>query len=306
MDKIVALNGYWKYKLDPKDLGEKYREDLVLAYSRECRYMDLDHDDRDWDKIEVPACWQTQGYNYNGIAWYRRSFNIKSKEDEKVYRLKFKGVDYFADTWVNGFYLGSHEGFFNKFEYDITELIKEGENILAIKVDSPNDINVIDLEGHEKKTLIKGALQDWDVNNLSVNPGGIYDDVLLEASNYIYLKDIKIDCLLSKKADNARVRLRFAVVNHFLEYKNSEMKIIIKPKNFDGEGIQIVSDVVLGPGESEKEICLNIKDPKLWWTWDLGKPHIYTTEVELRCDKKLYDNISMTFGIRNIERKERS
>ena len=306
MGRIITLNENWKFKLDPENLGEKYPEDVVRTYRRECRFMSPDYDDRDWDEIKVPSCWQTQGYDYNGVAWYRKKFTLTTKQASKVYRLKFKGVDYFADVWINGFYLGSHEGFFNRFEYDITERIKEGENLLVVKVESPNDVNVIDEQEHERKTLIKGALQDWDVNNLSVNPGGIYNDVFLEASNFIYVKNIKIDSLLNKEGDQARVCLRFTVISHFLEYKNSEVKTKIKPKNFEGEEIYITSDLTVRPGESEKEILVNIKDPKLWWTWDLGKPNLYQVEVEVRVDGKSYHSTSTTFGIRTIERKERS
>jgi len=306
MAEIIALNGRCKYKLDPTNLGEKYPEDLIRTYKRECRYMSPDYDDRDWDEIKVPSCWQTQGYNYNGIAWYRRRFTLATSQADKVYRLKFKGVDYFADVWINGFYLGSHEGFFNKFEYDITERIKGGENLLVVRVESPNDVNIFDEEDHERKTLIKGALQDWDVNNLSANPGGIYNEVLVEVSNFIYIKNIRIDSLLNNKGDQAKVCLRITAVNHFLEYKDCEVKIKIRPKNFDAEKIYITSDAILRPGESEKEIFVTIVDPKLWWTWDLGEPNLYQAGVEIWVDGKFYDSISTTFGIRTIERKDGS
>lgn len=306
MGQILTLNGRWKFKLDPKNSGEMYPEDIVMAYRRECRYMNPDYDDKDWDDIEVPACWQAQSYDYNGIVWYRKRFTLEKKEKNKVYRLKFKGIDYFADTWINGFYLGSHEGFFNTFEYDVTQWIKEDENIVAVKVDSPNDINVIDIEEHEKKTLIKGALQDWDVNNLSINPGGIYNDVMLEVSNLIYLKHIKIDSLLNENTDKATVCIQLTVINSFLEYKNCGMTIKIKPKNFEGEVIFTASDTVLKPGEGEKEINITIKNPMLWWTWDLGKPNLYIAEIELKEDGSIYDSISTSFGIRTIEKKEKS
>jgi len=306
MGEIITLNGKWKFRLDPKNLGEKYPEDLVRTYKRECRYMNSDYDDTDWDEIKVPSCWQTQGYNYNGVAWYRRKFTLPTKQVDKIYRLKFKGVDYFADVWINRFYLGSHEGFFNDFEYDITERIRKGENLFAVKVESPNDVNVIDEEKHERKTLIKGALQDWDVNNLSVNPGGIYKDVFLEVSNFIYLKNVKVDSLLNKNKDQAKVCLRFTVVNQFLEYKNCEVRIKIKPKNFEGGEIYTTLNLTLRPGESEKEVFVNIKDPKLWWTWDLGEPNLYHVEVEIRINGEIYDSISAGFGIRSIERKKRS
>ncbi len=62
MGRIITLNENWKFKLDPENLGEKYPEDVVRTYRRECRFMSPDYDDRDWDEIKVPSCWQTQGY----------------------------------------------------------------------------------------------------------------------------------------------------------------------------------------------------------------------------------------------------
>ena len=52
------------------------------------------------------------------------------------------GVDYFADVWLNGCSLGSHEGFFSHFAFDASRWIRAGENLLVVKVDSPNDTNL--------------------------------------------------------------------------------------------------------------------------------------------------------------------
>ena len=158
-------------------MGDRYPDDAVAAYKEDCKFFDPGYDDRDWDEIAVPACWQAEGHDYNGAAWYRLRFDYRPGEQENVARLSFLGVDYFADVWLNGCFLGSHEGFFNHFEFDASRWIRAGENLLVVKVDSPNDTNLkvrpID------KTIVKGALDDWDCNDLTVNPGGIFNDVRL-------------------------------------------------------------------------------------------------------------------------------
>ena len=63
----------------------------------------------------MPACWQAEGHDLNGAAWYRLRF-VHRPGDTNVARLGFLGVDHFADVWLNGYFLGSHEGFFNHFE----------------------------------------------------------------------------------------------------------------------------------------------------------------------------------------------
>ena len=132
--KTITLNERWKFKMDPDGEGDfqepgPSKED----WRRVCRFFDPEYDDRDWGEITVPSCWQSEGYNYNGIAWYRTRFDYVPHEENNVVRLSFDGFDYFADVWLNGYYLGSHEGFFNHFSFNASRWIKEGENLLVVK-----------------------------------------------------------------------------------------------------------------------------------------------------------------------------
>ena len=106
MSKVISLNGNWKFKTDREEMGDLYPDSIVQTYQKECKFFDPSYDDNGWNKIVVPSCWQSQGYNYNGVAWYRLKFNYRPSQRFNVVRLKFKGVDYFADVWLNGYYLG--------------------------------------------------------------------------------------------------------------------------------------------------------------------------------------------------------
>ena len=178
MRKVLDLSGMWKFKIDPKQVGELYPEDALSVYKDETRFMDKEYDDSNWDLVKVPSNWQEQGYLYNGVVWYRRTLELGNDYIKKVVLLRFKGVDYFCDAWINGYYLGAHGGYFSSFSYDITKWVKPGENLITVKVDSPNDTNIINSQQKDKK-LVKGALQDWDVNNIEINPGGIWNDVYI-------------------------------------------------------------------------------------------------------------------------------
>ena len=108
------------------------RNGSIESWQREVTYFDPEYDDAGWDEIAVPANWQTEGYRYNGIAWYRTRFHYEpDAAGNNVIRLHFKGVDYFADAWLNGYYLGSHEGFFHRFSFDASRWIRPGENLLV-------------------------------------------------------------------------------------------------------------------------------------------------------------------------------
>ena len=83
-------------------MGDRYPDDAVAAYKEDCQFFDPGYDDRDWGEIAVPACWQAEGHDYNGAAWYRLRFDHRPGAGENVARLSFLGVDYFADVWLNG------------------------------------------------------------------------------------------------------------------------------------------------------------------------------------------------------------
>jgi beta-mannosidase len=172
-DLVINLDGQWLFRLDPGKLGEHYPEQLDIPWSFEARWMNLDHDEREWTEISVPSCWQENGHHYNGAAWYRKRIhaNHLKKDGQRVW-LNFQGVDYFTDVWFNEHYLGSHEGYFSSFEFEITSYIGDDENLLAVRVESPNDISAKETQYGQLKSLVKGALQRWDVNNPEVNPGG--------------------------------------------------------------------------------------------------------------------------------------
>jgi len=302
MSKVISLNGSWKFKTDPEGMGDLYPDSVVQTYQRDCKFFDPSYDDGDWNEIVVPSCWQVQGYNYNGVAWYRLRFDYQPSQEFNVVRLKFKGVDYFADVWLNGYYLGSHEGFFNHFKFDITKWIKKGENLLVVRVDSPNDTNV-KVRPYEK-TLIKGALQDWDVNNLRVNPGGIWNDVKLLLSKDIYIDGMKVTSFLDSEKVSAKVLCKFKVFNTTDKIKKIDLEAILLPHNFSGEISSKKMREYLAPGLSEKDIWIDLKNPKLWWPWDMGEQNLYKVILKVSENSQVLDELSDRIGLRNLEKEK--
>ena len=102
------MNGRWKFKTDPDGMGDVSPDvvrNTIGATQQECKFFAPEFDDRHWGEITVPACWQAEGHRYNGVAWYRTRFDYRAGRSAVV-RLHFQGVDYFADAWINGYYLG--------------------------------------------------------------------------------------------------------------------------------------------------------------------------------------------------------
>ena len=322
----ISLSGTWKFRTDPDGMGDRYPDDAVAAYKEDCKFFDPAYDDRDWGEIAVPACWQAEGHDYNGAAWYRLRFEHRPGAGENVARLSFLGVDYFADVWLNGYFLGSHEGFFNHFEFDASRWIRAGENLLVVKVDSPNLTNLkvrpID------KTIVKGALDDWDCNDLAVNPGGIFADVRLLLSTDVYLgrmkatplvdaaesarslrdtEDDEIDAQASSAGrlvsdrGSARVLCRAEAVNTTGRFLYVRLAAALEPANFAGRATRVEREVMLPPGPSELDLWIDVEEPRLWWPWDLGEQHLYSLDVSVREGERLLDRSTDRIGLRQVD-----
>jgi beta-mannosidase len=152
MRELGSLDGLWRFRT-----GEDKGGFASPALNDSC-----------WDVIRVPAHWHTEGYRYYaGEAWYRTHFPTPIIVPGERCLLRFDAVDYLARVWLNGVYLGEHEGYFAPFAFDIApHLSSDGENVLAVQVLNPPDV----------KNLVKGALMRWDCNDPRGNPGGVFDN----------------------------------------------------------------------------------------------------------------------------------
>src|SRR5919107_3345099 len=102
---------------------------------------------RAWTPIRVPWLWQLEDAfaTYEGIVLYRCRFAQQRLPAGTMVSLRFEGVYYAARVWLNGVYLGDHEGYFSAFEFDITDVVvSAGENELLVEVFSPEEAEEID------------------------------------------------------------------------------------------------------------------------------------------------------------------
>jgi len=116
----------WKFKLDPKRIG----------HTRKWFRPKLS--DSKWDDIAIEQAWQKAGYQYVGVAWYRRAIKLPPKPKHVAADLHFKGVDESTWVWVNGIYIGDHDigpdGWNKPFMLDVTKELKWGqENQITIR-----------------------------------------------------------------------------------------------------------------------------------------------------------------------------
>ena len=125
-------NGYYNHRYQPYDQG--YFRNAKMQSPSDLIEYDFDSD----LELMVPGDWNTQTeklYYYEGTVWYKRSFEFKKQEGRSTY-VYFEAVNYEAKVYLNGSLVGEHIGGFTPFQFDITDLLKEGNNFLVVKVDN--------------------------------------------------------------------------------------------------------------------------------------------------------------------------
>ncbi len=222
------------------------------------------------EKISVPSNWYLEGFDISGEAVYERKIFLNKKQKDKKYFIVFKGVDYFTEVYINEKFAGKHEGYFQKFRFDITDFIKKGNNTLVVKVNSPKESEDI---WPDKKILIKGIFNHHDCRPGSwnkkygqdKNTGGIWNDVLIEEVDKIEIENVKITPIL--RDDGKWVVNNELFINNYTEKLiNSKIKIDIIPYNFKGKSFNRNYEISLKQGLNKINLFLELDNPELWWT----------------------------------------
>jgi beta-galactosidase/beta-glucuronidase len=125
----LPLEG-WRFKLDPNHVG------------RQQEWFSRDMDASDWDEIRIGTNWESQGYEYDGYAWYRREFEARNRKGQRTL-LYFGAVDEQAVVYVDGKLAGTHkegpqgyQGWNKPFSIDITRYLTDQreKHLLAVEV----------------------------------------------------------------------------------------------------------------------------------------------------------------------------
>ncbi|HIC89750.1 MAG TPA: glycoside hydrolase family 2 [Anaerolineae bacterium] len=299
MFKEVSLTGTWKYLQAGSEVVDSY--------------YDPDYVDLGWHEMEIPNNWYLAGLNYHGIIWFRREFEVPETWRGRVVRLRFEGVDYFADVWLNGQPLGHHEGYFQPFQFDVADLLNYGgTNVLAVRVNSPYE--EYGTVWHHHKTLIKGIFEHhdtrpgggWGPAGQEYNTGGIWNDVLLQVSDYITVDDVKLtatsaDGEMLHAGGDAHLKAELTLTNHADTSTDVTVEIALTPRNFEGANRYLVrSGAHLRRGRNSVVVEATIKQPALWWPWDRGHPNLYTVSIAVKEGDAVIATRELAFGFRQV------
>lgn len=319
----LSLTGKWAYLKDPKRRGEKQR----LFSPRLSR--------RNWGELDLPANWyKTEVGDYHGVIWFAREFELPAEMKGRELTLRFNAVDYIAEVWLNGVYLGRHEGFFAPFEFHVTKQVKTaGTNTLVVKVDSPYDESeyraIADDPGFHRPlseafkvrkpvalTTIKGSLIDfwhrpgWQTQfGQDGNTGGIWQGVELIATGAVKIDRVKIT---TKLVDSYGSKDGTALLDVDVELHNRAGKTVRTTIGLEAEGknfasveeIEKAKEFVLTPGRNVVKLVHTLQQPVLWWCWDQGEPNLYQMKVQAEIAGEVQDEVTETFGVREFKLDE--
>lgn len=240
---------------------------------------------RPWTPVRVPGHWQLEGAfaAYEGFVLYRCRFEIQAPFRTEMLSLRFGGVYYSARVWVNGVYLGSHEGYFAAFEFDCTEAVIGGENELLVEVCSPEEP-----EENDRKTL-GGVWARWDGMSPHINPGGIFREVAIVRSGKVRIRSLGVEADPSGRGR--------AFVDLYAR-RGTCARLIgsVRPLGFEASRAEFEEDVWVEPGSTRLEARFFLPQPRLWWTWDRGEQPLY--ELVLICEGL---EERARFGVRSVE-----
>ena len=177
-------------------------------------------------------------------------------------------------------------------EYDVTALVKPGQDHeLKVRVWTP-----VHYYWKHRPYTVKGAYGGVDQKPDDITATGITRSVRIVAGTPARIADVAVDTRLNPDG-SAAVAVR--VASEGVE-DDSEWEATLTPRNFEGgAGIRLTAAVEPGRGE----LAIPVRQPQLWWTWEHGKPNLYTLDLRLKNSSgEVVDARRMAVGIRTITR----
>ena len=237
-------------------------------------------DDHAWRLLDVPHDWSIEGtfdkdaptgggggYLPTGIGWYRKQFDLPKAARGQQVSIQFDGVYMNSDVWINGHHLGHRPSGYISFVYDLTPYLKNGKNILAVKVDN--------------------SLQP---NSRWYTGSGIYRHVWLDIVPLLHIAQWGTYITTTSTA----VFVRTGIARTARPGKTDSLVSII----LDAGGKQVASATIPINDSSQFTQQIHVNDPLLW---SPEHPYLYTLHSIIRSGARIVDEYNSTFGIRQLE-----
>jgi beta-mannosidase len=264
---------------------------------------------------DLPAPPKDVGFDYEGTVWFRKTITWDGAPGVTVLDLDM--VDYYAEVFVNGASVGKHEGYFQRWSVDVSGALRKGKNLVAVKVSAPalafDLAQQFPVSWPKQQNEIKGVFGYHDTRPGATSlrgqergTGGILRGIGLRASSGVDLVEVKVTPL-DVSETSARLVIEAVTRNWGKKPVDATLAGTIRAKNFPSTARLPVSFAVkAAPGLSRSVGEVKIDKPALWWSWDYGKPNLYTLDAELgpKGAGPALDAKVVAFGVRSITRDD--
>ena len=265
--------------------AKKFNENWLFSLSDDSLGASASYDDSKWRKLDLPHDWSVEGqlspslasctgYLPGGIGWYRKHFQVTDKAARHY--IYFEGAYNRSEVYLNGHLLGKRPNGYISFMYDMTPYLKEGDNVLAVRID------------HSRY-----ADSRWYTGS------GIYRDVWMISAPDIHFAQWGIGWHATSLTDKQAV---VAVDMEVEKHVKAAGALEVSAALYDAEGTLVaqgrkkVADTA--EGIAKETVSLKVKKPR---RWNLDAPYLYTLKTELLCDGKRIDGSSTNVGLRTLK-----
>ncbi|HEX2574757.1 MAG TPA: hypothetical protein VHK88_00320 [Aquihabitans sp.] len=221
-----------------------------------------------WEDLAVPGHWRsTPAFaDEDGPLLYRTRFEHDTPRPGERHWLRFEGLFYQGDVWLDGGYVGDTEGYFFPHTFEITEALAERrEHTLGVEVTCTPQ------RDRRAKRNITGVFQHWDCADPDANPGGIWRPVTIERTGPVRIRHLRVLC---RDANETRAQVSFRAVLDACEAGEVTLRSTV------GD-VEVIDQRRLAAGENQVEWVVRVDDPDLWWPHALGDQPLHDVVVEV-------------------------
>ncbi|WP_123535804.1 glycoside hydrolase family 2 protein [Halosimplex salinum] len=265
--ETVSLDGEWQAIPDQYRVFEDHPIGDSLALPNAPAGDRLDFDVDDGYSIRVPSNWGEElpeFRHYEGWMWHTRRFSWSADGDDGRSFLAFGAVNYEATVWLNGELLGSHEGGYTPFAFEVTDALEAGDNVLVVRANN-----------ERREDGVPDTQTDW------FNFGGVFRSVELVPVPETFVRNYRAETTLS----DGQVGV---AVTAWIDGPDDESTVSVRLPELDREA-ELSAD---GDGRYSAELSLDADAVTLWSPAD---PRLY--DIELECGG---DTIEDRVGFREV------
>lgn len=276
-------------KQELKEFDFRYLEEHEI-------FVSMQDSAKKWEHVTIP---DYRGPEGKWRGYYKTRFAIQDIPKDHHVVIRFQSVDYKGLVYINGNYVGQHEGFFAPFEFDITDYVQE-ENELVLEVQNDYTTKGDDGPVVDGDKIYAATGPGWDDPEKGWHhcpPGaGILGRVTVEMRPQFCIDDI----FPRPDIDHKCVELRVGVMNYekFIP-EDYEMEVRIMPKNFKEDSVVDFSAKmkVIGMGKNEYRYQVPMEEFRLW---SPDTPYLYGTICTIKKDGQIISQAVKHFGMRKF------